>query len=128
MSPQARTMDWLRKQGYTCGMVERWVERAKRRIDLFGFIDIIAVKDNFAGVWGLQATSSDHHAEHVTKCLEAPMLPVWLRAGAYFHVMSWRKLKTGWTRRGTMFFLAEGNLVTIDYDDKDAIKLTMKTR
>lgn len=53
MSPTQRTLKKLRKDGYTCAIVEKWNQFAKIRQDLFGFIDILAIREN--EVCGIQA-------------------------------------------------------------------------
>ena len=44
MSPTARTLALLRKQGYTAQVVERYCHYSHRRIDLFACIDVLALK------------------------------------------------------------------------------------
>ena len=44
MTPTQRSLKYLREQGYTVAIVERWNAFAKIRQDLFGFIDLLAIK------------------------------------------------------------------------------------
>ena len=43
MSPTARSKAWLDEHGYIPGLVERWIPQARKRIDLWGFVDLIAM-------------------------------------------------------------------------------------
>ena len=123
MSPTERTLELYRAQGYAVGKVERWIERTKQRIDLFGCIDLVAIapieesvfdSGRLGGIIGLQATSGTHHADHRTKALCEPLLGVWLQSGGRFHIVTWsqrggvgkRKL---WTERVEELTLADFN-------------------
>jgi len=55
----------LRKEGYLCAMVERWNKFAGVRQDLYGFIDILAIREG--EILGVQTTSLNCFAEHVKK-------------------------------------------------------------
>ena len=65
LTPTARTLDWLREQGYRAGIVERWNPHGGVRIDLFGCLDVVAVNDTTTV--GVQATSAGHVSDRVTK-------------------------------------------------------------
>jgi hypothetical protein len=43
MSPTARSLKKLRKEGWTASVVEKWIPQVKRRRDCFGF-DVLACK------------------------------------------------------------------------------------
>ncbi len=45
LSPTMRSLAKLRKDGYLCQVVEHWNQWARVRQDLFGFIDILAIRD-----------------------------------------------------------------------------------
>jgi hypothetical protein len=81
-SPTARTLLECRKRGWRAQVVERYNRFARRRIDLFGAIDLV-VLDGQPGVLGIQATTSPHVSDRVTKmreeCREA--MQDWLAAG-----------------------------------------------
>ena len=44
LTPTQRTLAYLREEGYLCAIVEKWNPHVKIRQDLFGFIDILAIK------------------------------------------------------------------------------------
>jgi hypothetical protein len=98
VSPTARSLDHLRKAGYLAGVVEKWIPAVKRRQDLFGFIDILAVRDG--EVLGVQATSDSHVANRATKIAEHDNVGAVRKAGIKIHVHGWRKNAAGrWTLR-----------------------------
>lgn len=43
-SPTQRTLRKLRAEGYHVQVVERWVPQARKRVDLWGIIDVVAIK------------------------------------------------------------------------------------
>lgn len=92
MSPTRRSLKLLRSQGMTAQVVERYNQYARRRIDLFGFIDIVVV--SCASIIGVQTTSGDHVAERLNKIREEcrDNALAWLRAGGKIHIHGWRKV------------------------------------
>ena len=98
----ARSLPWLKANGYIAQKVERWQKiwnpkpggLAGVRIDLFGIIDIVAmpaVAQANGSILGVQSTSAQNYSEHERKCLESPNLALWLHSGADFEIHSWRK-------------------------------------
>ena len=55
-SPTSRSLEVLREQGYTVEVVEKWNSFTKTKKDLFGFIDILAIKRD--ETLAVQATAS----------------------------------------------------------------------
>ena len=104
-SPTARTLERLRKEGYTCQVVEKWQAFSKRRIDLFGVIDIVGILPGKVGVLGIQATSRGNVNARIAKSLAEPKLLTWLQAKNEFEVWGWGKLKAGWTLNVVQFTL-----------------------
>ena len=90
MSPTQRTLGWLKKNEIPAGIVERWIGPAKRRVDLFGFIDLVAIYPD--SIVGIQVTSGSHHADHKRKILDSPQAPMWLHQGR-IELWSWSKKK-----------------------------------
>jgi hypothetical protein len=91
-SPTQRSLDALRKDGWTCAVVERWNPYAKIRQDLFGCIDILAIKPG-CGTLAVQACAGASHAARREKAINEPRLIVWLAASKdnKFEVWSWAK-------------------------------------
>ena len=90
MSPTQRTLKRLRKDGWTCQVVERWNSYAKVRVDLFGVIDVIGMHPE-RGIIGVQATSGSNLSKRVAKAMGEPKLRTWLQSGGLFQAWGWRK-------------------------------------
>ena len=84
------TLKLLRDRGYSAEVVERWIVRCKKRIDLWNVVDIIAMRED-KGIVGVQSTSAAHHADHLAKARAEPLLERWLRCGGKFALISWKK-------------------------------------
>lgn len=99
-SPTVRSMRYLRERGYIVDKVEYWNPFSKTRKDLFGFIDLIAIKPG--EILGVQTTTGAHFANRKAKAEARPEYDTWLDAGCKFVVHGWRKLKSGkWEVRTT---------------------------
>lgn len=91
-SPTSRTLAWCRGRGWTAQVVEKWIAQARRRIDLWGWIDVL-VLDGLPGVLGIQATTTQNLPARVQKALETDHLVKFLTAGN-------RAEFWGWAQRG----------------------------
>ena len=92
-SPAQRSLAYLREQGYTAQVVERFNPYAKVRVDLFGFLDLVCIKSGVTGVLGVQTTSTPHLSEREKKILAIPEAVIWLSG-------SNRILVHGWSKKG----------------------------
>ena len=90
-NPAARSLKYLRENGYTAQVVERFNYFAHVRQDLFGFIDIVAIKEGENGVLGIQSTSTGHKSDRKKKAETFDALKTWLNAGNRFIVHGWSK-------------------------------------
>ena len=90
-SPTTLSLKLLREEGYTAQVVERWNMFAKRRIDLFGFIDIVAVHPKKTGILGVQTTSRANQSTRLIKSRDCKTLEPWLQAQNSFEVHGWAK-------------------------------------
>lgn len=88
MSPTQRALAECRRRGWEAQVVERWVPQARRRVDLFGAIDIVALTPE--GILGIQVTSGSNHSQRRTKALGLPAIELW-RAHARFAVWSYSR-------------------------------------
>jgi len=90
-SPTSRSLKYLRDNGYTCQTVEKFIVWTKRRLDLFGCIDIVAIKEGVTGVLGVQATTDTggQMSKHYKKAIKIPELKIWLLAGNRFILQCW---------------------------------------
>ena len=92
-SPTSRTLAVLREQGYIVAIVEKWNPHARIRQDLFGFIDILAIKRD--ETLAVQATASGV-SDRIKKIMASELLPKVREAGWKIQVWGSRKsTKTG---------------------------------
>jgi hypothetical protein len=97
-SPTQRSLAHLRKLYPLVQVVEKWIPQARKRVDLYGIIDILCVSDS--EIVGVQATSGTNVAARVSKIAESPATPVLRKAGIRILVHGWRKNAAGrWTLR-----------------------------
>lgn len=98
MTPTQRSLALLRGQGYRVAIVEHWNPHARIRQDLFGIVDLLAIRDG--QTLAVQTTSGSNVAARVKKIAEAEATPDMRRAGWSIIVHGWRKAATGkWTLR-----------------------------
>ncbi len=98
MTPTQRSLGHLRREGYEVAIVEHWNSFIRRRQDLFGIIDLLAIKDG--ETLGVQTTSGSNVSARVRKIAEAEITPTLRKAGWTLHVHGWRKGANGrWALR-----------------------------
>jgi len=98
ISPTQRTLAYLKEQGLSAHMVERYVRIPSapgggKRIDLLHIIDIITVSPE-TGIGGVQSCGSafsDHYKKIISDYRDNTKL--WLDAGGTLLLIGWRKLK-----------------------------------
>jgi hypothetical protein len=90
-SPAQRSLKYLRDQGYIAQVVEKWNPYARVRVDLFGFIDIVALKDGEKGVFAIQTTSTSNMGARIKKIISIPEAKKWMVAGNKIFVQGWAK-------------------------------------
>ena len=94
-SPTQRTLAWYRKVGYTAQVVERYNPHARVLVDLFGVIDIVAIKPAAHGgpgeIVGVQACAATDHARRRDKIVAEPRAQQWVEAGGKLVLCSWGK-------------------------------------
>jgi hypothetical protein len=133
-SHTSRTLAALRDRGYETAIVERWIARAQRRIDAFGFADILAIKagEPILAVQSTGNASPGHNPtqERIRKLTgtaegvddkevaesnrRARLALLWLLAGGRIELYVWRKLKV---KRGGKAYRWEPVLTEITVDD-----------
>lgn len=89
-SPTQRSLAHLRGLKYRVAVVEKWNPHARIRQDLFGVVDLLAIRDG--ETLAVQATSGSNVSSRVKKIAEAEATPDIRRAG-------WRFLVHGWSKR-----------------------------
>lgn len=93
MSPTSRTLKRLRDAGYLAGVVERWIPGANIRSDLFGFIDVVAIRPG--EILGVQTTSASNVSARVAKIREHENVDRVRESNMRIEVDGWRKNAAG---------------------------------
>lgn len=88
-TPTSRSLAALRERGYTAQVVERWNPHARIRHDLFGFIDLLAIKDG--ETLAVQTTSASNVAARIRKIAESEHIAAVRDAGWRIEVHGWKK-------------------------------------
>jgi hypothetical protein len=94
-SPTQLSLRFLRNTGWTAGIVERWIERVKKRIDLFHFADIVAVRED-QPVLFVQTTTRTNLSARLRKLRTIPAVRVVLLSGSRVVVHGWEKVAGKW--------------------------------
>ncbi len=99
MSPAQLSLQTLRERGYKVEMVEHYNYFTHRRKDLWGFIDILAVKEN--SVLAVQvAGGMEEKNPHLEKMKNSELFPIVKSAGIKIELHIWRKLITSRYKNG----------------------------
>jgi hypothetical protein len=93
-APTERTLKKLRGEGWLAEVVERWIPYARVRKDLFGWIDIIAIRDG--DTLAVQCTSKSNMAARVKKIRESDTIAPVRAAGWNVWVVGWAKKDGRW--------------------------------
>lgn len=96
MSPTARSLAWLRREGFLAAVVERWIPGANVRSDLWHFADLLAVRPREHTFLLVQVTSIANMSSRLAKARSRPELAVWLQANGMFEVHGWERRAGGW--------------------------------
>jgi hypothetical protein len=91
VSPTARSLQRLRAEGWTPGVVERWNPGARVRQDFLGFADLLAVRADTRGAIAIQACMVGDQAKRLAKIRAEPRAQTWLQAGNTIEVWGWAK-------------------------------------
>jgi hypothetical protein len=92
-SPTSRSLAMLKDDGYLCAIVEKWNPHARIRQDLFGVIDILAIRDG--ETLAVQTTTASNAAARAQKIAEAEATPIMRKANWRIHIHGWRKSAAG---------------------------------
>ena len=88
-----RTVALLKDRGYKCDIVESYNAFTKRKKDLFGIFDILAIGSG--ETLGVQITSKSNISSRIKKIEESEYLPLLLDAGWRIIVFGWFKKDNG---------------------------------
>lgn len=90
VSPAQRSLKKLRAEGWLCAITERWNQFAKVRQDLFGFIDVLAIRGD--QMLAIQTTSGANVAARIAKIRSLATATEWLKSPSRMIVVhGWRK-------------------------------------
>ena len=92
-----RALAELRKQGCTAAIAERWNPHARIRQDLFGFVDVVALRPVTHDILALQVTTS-RTAEREQKIAALDAARAWMQCGGAIEVWGYRKKCQGGVR------------------------------
>lgn len=87
----------LEAEGYTVEITERWNSFAKIRQDMWGFVDLVGLKEN--ETLAVQTTSYDNVSKRVNKIADHPNVDAVRKAGWRIVVHGWHKKDNRWTCR-----------------------------
>jgi len=90
-SPTARSLKWLRDQGYTAEVVEKWNQYSRTRRDLFNFGDILAFLPDVIGCLMVQATTTPNISARLKKMEGIENVEKWKLAHNQVVVHGWAK-------------------------------------
>ncbi|MCF6766159.1 hypothetical protein L3V82_10280 [Thiotrichales bacterium 19S3-7] len=84
----------LKANEYSCQVVERWCGFSKRKHDLFGIIDVLAVGNS--ETLGIQITSRNNIASRIKKIADSDVINDLRKAGWRIEVWGYDKPKHRW--------------------------------
>ena len=97
MTPTARSLKYLRDNGWLADVVERLIPGEMIRKDLYGVGDILAIRKG--GILIVQTTSGSNVSARVKKITEHENMPKIREAGIGIHIHGWRRIKGRWAVR-----------------------------
>lgn len=86
-SPTQRTLSEMRDRGYFCWITEHWNHYARIRQDLWGFCDVLCLKEG--EVVAVQTTSMSNVSARVKKIAEHENVGAVRKAGIRILVHGW---------------------------------------
>ena len=89
ISPTQLSLKKLREEGYTVAVVEHWNAFARIRQDLFGFIDLLALKGK--EVLAVQTTTATNMNARIKKIADHENIDIVREAGWTIHVHGWHQ-------------------------------------
>lgn len=103
MSPTRRSLALMRERGYECDITEHWNPFARRRVDLFGFIDILCLGPDGELV-GVQCTSLSNVSARIKKIADSPLIGRLRKTNLRVLVQGWKARKVKGSRKHEVKF------------------------
>jgi len=91
MSPTQLSLRWLRERGYTAAVVEHYSSFDRKRHDLFGFGDILALKRDEVLI--VQTTTAHNVNARIKKIADSPHIGAVREAGVRVTCHGWSQAK-----------------------------------
>lgn len=90
MTPSNRSSNLLKSEGYFVAVTERWNSFAHIRQDLFGFIDLLALRND--SLVAIQATTAANIHARLAKIRTLPAVSLWLASNSRrLEIHGWKK-------------------------------------
>ena len=86
-SPTKETKKLLESEGYLVDVAEYSMRHSNRNRDLFGFIDLVGIKEG--DLVAIQTTSRSNTSKRINKVAESPAARIWLLSGNRIEVHGW---------------------------------------
>jgi hypothetical protein len=93
-SPTQLSLKKLREDGWLAEVVERWIPGANIRKDLWGWVDIVALKDG--ETLAVQTTSYSNMSARAKKIAESETVSEVRKANWSIQVHGWHKKDSRW--------------------------------
>jgi hypothetical protein len=93
-SPTQLSLKMLREEGWLAEVVERWIPGANIRKDLWGWTDIVALKDG--ETLAVQTTSYSNMSARAKKIAESETIAEVRKANWTIHIHGWHKVNNRW--------------------------------
>jgi hypothetical protein len=92
-SQNARTIALYESKGYKCDIVESYNSFSRRKKDLFGIFDIVAIGNG--ETLGIQLTSKSNMSSRIKKITNSDFFTEIVRSGWRIIVIGWYKKENG---------------------------------
>lgn len=93
MTPTARTLQKLKREGWLAYVVEKRNPKTRTLNDMFGFIDVVGIREG--ETIAVQTTSMSNISSRIKKITGHPNLSAVRAAGWIIHVHGWGKRANG---------------------------------
>jgi len=93
VSHNARTIALYESKGYKCDIVESYNSFSRRKKDLFGIFDIVAIGNG--ETLGIQLTSKSNMSSRIKKITDSDFFTEIVRSGWRIIVIGWYKKENG---------------------------------
>jgi hypothetical protein len=93
-SPTQLSLKKLRADGYLVAITEKWNHFCKIRQDMWGIIDLLAIKEN--EILAVQTTSASNMSARAKKIADSENIGMIRKSGIKVHIHGWVKTGRKW--------------------------------